>query len=350
MEAFINERLTPTEICIVCTEPFSSNHVPVALPCCHIFGHACIKKWLRDGMGNTNSCPFCRHAIFEHANPEAFNTASIWKALCEQPFERLDELLKDIWARVQRLWRGRLSGDFATSELLDKIILPALRTAGGGRPGPFTDSLDLIKASWESLGRPEQVSGLPVPLVRLARLMSQASSVLPKWLTSVQRMNMLFWNANAALGLTSNNISWTHILEAAKLSNQRYFPLLHLYTVLISQSIAHMEPPREWPTRRYEVMNLVVERCCKKIGGDWDGMPSKEFKDLLVVVFDELKRHQLRDGKMSLRGHAGEEHVVTGLWGVAGWQRGSAPRSVSSTEVFPARSRLFRAWSGCEGG
>ncbi|KAF2683680.1 hypothetical protein K458DRAFT_452324 [Lentithecium fluviatile CBS 122367] len=350
MEDFINRKLKPTESCIVCTEPFDGKHIPVALPCCHIFGHECIKNWLRNGRGNTKSCPFCRRAIFENADPPAFDTASIWKALDEQPPERLHFFLTDVWARVQQLWRGRLSGNFATAELLDKIILPALLKTADRAANPFMDSFNLLGGSWNSLGRPDRAPGLGEPLVRLAHLMSQSSCVLPKWLTSVQRMNLLFWKANASLTISEDNINWNHIIEAAKLENQRYFPLLHLYTLLISQSLAHMEPPKEWPTCRHGIMNLVVERCCRRIGGDWNGKPSNEFKDLLVVVFEELKRHQLENGKMSLRSHAGEEHVVAGLWAMAMWRRGNAPRSVRSSEVSPARARSTRGWGSCDEG
>lgn len=99
-----------------------------------------------------------------------------------------------------------------------------------------------------------------------------------------------------------------------------YFPLLHLYTMLISQSISHNAQPSVWPTRRYEVMNLVVERCCKKIGGDsWTRKPSNEFKDVLVIAYDELRRYQHIKKKASLRGHDGEEGVVKGIWALAGW-------------------------------
>jgi hypothetical protein len=148
--------------------------------------------------------------------------------------------------------------------------------------------------------------------------------------------------------MTEGNIDWRYIVEAAKLEDQQYFPLLHLYTVLISQSIAHKEMPREWPTRRHEIMNLAVERCCRKIGGDWDGKASNEFKELLVVVFDELKRHQLDNGKLSLRGHPGEEHVVMGLWGIATWRPGNAQPTKRSPEASPVRrARSIRGWSDC---
>ena len=345
MEDLINQRLKPTETCIVCTEPFNRTHIPVALPCSHIFGHRCIKEWLIKGQGNTNSCPFCRRAIVEPPKPDDFTPEAIWKALCEQPPANLHDFVKTIWIQIQEQCRGRLSGNFTTSELLDKIVLPALQKTSHEHSGAFKDSFDYVHVLWESLGRRYCMQGLAVPLVRLARLMSQVSSVLPKWLTTVERMNVLIWNANASLGISGDNVDWSHIMEAAKLDMQRYFPLLHLYTALISQTFIHMEAPREWPTRRHEVMNVVVERCCRRIGGDWSGRPLNEFKDQLVVVFEELRRHQLDNGKMSLQGHAAEEHVVTGLWGLTAWRKISTPRAVRPPGASLAREDLCAGWS-----
>lgn len=40
---------------------------PVKLPCSHIFGRACISKWLKPGPegSNSNTCPNCRYKLFE---------------------------------------------------------------------------------------------------------------------------------------------------------------------------------------------------------------------------------------------------------------------------------------------
>lgn len=342
----MNRDLKPTETCVICTEPFSETHQPVALPCRHIFGHTCIKKWLRNGRGNTNSCPFCRHIIFDQASQSTFDAASIWKALCEQPPERLHSFLSAMWEGIRKLWQRRtgMSGTFTTTQILDEAAIPALVKLSGSGEGPFMDCFNLVAASWDSLGRPDNAQGLAVPLVRLARLMSQASGVLPRWLTSVQRTNLLFWRANAALGLAEENVTWDRVIEAASLENGRYFPLLHLYTVLISQSIAHTSQPRELPTRRHEIMNLVVERCCKRIGADWGGRPSNEFKDKLVAVYQELSRYQVEKGNKSLRGHDGEEHVVRGLWGMAAWSKGNAARRRDSPPAGGTRNRPSSGW------
>jgi hypothetical protein len=68
---------------------------------------------------------------------------------------------------------------------------------------------------------------------------------------------------------------------------------------------------------------MVVERCCRRIAGDnWVGKPSNEFKDVLVVVYEELRRYQLDKKKLSLRGHDSEDEVVRGIWALARWSVG----------------------------
>lgn len=267
--------------------------------------------------------------MYEKKTPKSlFNVQSIWKALREQPPERLHILMTKMWSGLQVLWRRKPDGKFTVTDLLNDVIVPALLYAaspdGQARShgdDPFLDCYSLIAASWDSLGRPDQATGLAIPLVRLTRLMSGASSTLPKWLTTVPRTNRLFWKANACLGVGDPDISWSTIIAASEnLTTTEHFPLLHLYTMLISQSMAHIAQPTVPPTRRHEVMNLVVERCCKKIGGEaWSGKPSNEFKDVLVVVYEELRRYQLEKKKLSLRGHDGEEGLVRGIWALAGW-------------------------------
>lgn len=328
MDNFLKTQLHPAETCIVCTEPFSSTHQPVALPCKHIFGHECIKKWLKSGRGNTSACPTCRYVVVEKKSPRAdFDTSSLWKALCDQPPERLHAFMTKIWSGLQVLWQRHPSGTFSVTEVLDQAIIPALiKTArrtdspNDRHYDPVLDCYNLVAASWDSLGRPDSATGLGIPLVRLVRLMSSASTTLPKWLTTNARANRLLWRANACLGIFETDVSWDMIMEAARLEDERYFPLLHLYTMLISQSIAHNGHPTPWPTRRHEIMNLVVERCCTKIGGiAWKRKPSNQLKDILVPVYEDMRRYQLEKGKMSLRGNNGEESLVKGIWALACW-------------------------------
>ncbi|KZM24668.1 uncharacterized protein EKO05_0007108 [Ascochyta rabiei] len=326
MDAFIKTQLRPVDECIVCTEPFSDTHKPVALDCKHIFGHICISKWILDGRGNNASCPVCRHILVARKSPQpAFDAPSIWKQLCELPLERLHAFVEELWVGIRDLWKRKPNGNFTISELLEKAIFPALIETGAqawsGTHDALTDAYNLVAASWDSLGRPNRSMGLAIPLVRLARLVSSAATTLPLYLTDLSRTTMLIWKANACLGLWEENISWDLIMDASRLESERHLPLLHLYTVLISQSIAHKSGPQQpLPKRRHDIMNLVVEKCCTKIGqANFTSKPSNEFKNTLVIVFQELWRYQHEQARLSLRGHAGEEPIVKGIWGIANW-------------------------------
>jgi hypothetical protein len=258
--------------------------------------------------------------------------ASIWQALCDQPPERLHIFMMKIWSGLEVLWQRQPTGAFTVTSVLDQAIIPALINTAHRTNAPddrrqdsLLDCYNLVAASWDSLGRPDVATGLAIPLVRLARLIAGAGAVLPKWLTTNPRANRLLWRANACLPIGEEDISWRYILEASQQLESAYFPMLHLYTVLISQSIAHFPAPRPYPTKRHEVMNLVVQRCCTKIGGDgaaWKGKPGDELKEVLVGVYDALRMYQLDKGRMSLRGHDGEDAVVKGIWALAGWGGG----------------------------
>jgi hypothetical protein len=330
MENFLNTQLHPADICSICTEHFSAEHQPVALPCKHIFGHECIKRWLFSGRGNTNACPTCRYICVPKSSSQVtFDVPSIWSALCSQQPERLHAFMTEVWSGTQVLWQRHPSGVFSVTDILDDAIIPALiatatrtSTPQDRSPDPMLDAYNLVAASWDSLGRPDTATGLAIPLARLARLTASAGAVLPRWLTTNPRANRLIWRANACLPITADVIDWSYIEEASKLKDDTYLPLLQLYTVLISQGIAHHAAPTPYPSKRHEVMNLVVKRCCSKIGVGWKGKPRAGFKNALVGVYEELRRYQLEKGKMSLRGHDGEEEVVRGMWALAGWGSG----------------------------
>ncbi|RMZ68587.1 ring finger [Pyrenophora seminiperda CCB06] len=331
MDKFLDTQLHPADTCNICAENFDAVHQPVALPCKHIFGYECIKKWLKGGRGNSNACPTCRYIVVP--KPErhpSFDVPSIWQALRDEPPERLHSFMAKIWSGLQVLWQRQPTGNFTVTSLLDEAIIPGLVSTARGinaPPGnrvqdPILNCYNLLAASWDSIGRLDMAAGLAIPLVRLARLMANAGAVLPKWLTTNARINRLIWLANACLPINAEHISWDYLNGATQPKDFSHMPLLHLYTVLISQSIAHLPDPEPYPKKRHELMNLVIKRCCTKIGGtgySWKSRPSNEFKDALVVVYEELRRHQIEKEKKSLRGHEGEESLVKGIWALAGW-------------------------------
>lgn len=328
METFIRTQLRPVQECVICTEPFGVTHQPVTLDCKHVFGHKCISRWLRDGRGNNASCPVCRHVLVVKKDTQpTFDAASIWKRLCELPLTRQHAFMGKLWIGIRNLWKRKPDGNFTVGDLLGNAIFPALIGTGAqawsGSHDAFTDAYNLIAASWDSLGRPNRAEGLAIPFVRLAQLVSSAAATLPLYLTDLPRTTRLIWKANECLGLTEGSINWDLIMNASRLESTQHLPLLHLYTALISQSVAHVSRPQKpLPNKRHELMNLVVEKCCAKIGAAcYTGKASNQFKETLVFVFQELWRYQHEQGRLSLRGHAGEETIVKGIWAIAAWRK-----------------------------
>ena len=325
MDNFLNTQLHPADTCNICTEHFSATHQPAALPCKHIFGHECIKKWLKEGRGNSNACPTCRYVVVPKPNPRAtFDVASIWKAICDQPPKRLHAFMMKIWSGLEILWQREPTGAFTVTSILDQAIIPALintahrtNAPDDRRPDSLLDCYNLVAASWDSLGRPDIATGLAIPLVRLARLMASAGAVLPKWMTTNPRANRLVWRANACLPIGEVDISWRYIIEASQQIESPYFPFLHLYTMFISQSIAHFPAPRPYPTKRHEIMNLVVERCCTKIGGGgaaWKGKPGRRAQggsggSIRRVTEASAGKEPDESARSRRRGCAGQGHM-----------------------------------------
>ena len=330
METFIQSELQPTEECGICKEVWGDEHHPVALKCRHILGHQCLLQWLRGGRRNNLSCPLCRDTIYEEEIDAApFETSFIWNALCAQQPSKLDELVDGIWKCLKKLRIGHPNRKYAVKQLLDGAVFPALIQTANRQHNTFEDSYSIIAVTYASLGHPDTSQGLAVPLIRLVRLMEQAWFSIQPSLTTVPRTNSLFWRANECIGLQGDSIHWSSLNEACYLKNDRYFPLLHLYTVLVSQVVTHHPSAQQWPDLKHERMDLVVARCCKEVGEQWTGQPSNDFKDKLLVVFQELRRHQSGEiRRISLRGNEGEEHIVRSLWWMVGWKtKRDAPAS-----------------------
>ncbi|KAF1833048.1 hypothetical protein BDW02DRAFT_401551 [Decorospora gaudefroyi] len=58
------EQLEPLT-CSICLDEFDTEHVPIQLPCGHIFGHHCFVMQAESGQQNSNRCPLCREELFE---------------------------------------------------------------------------------------------------------------------------------------------------------------------------------------------------------------------------------------------------------------------------------------------
>ncbi|KAL2037635.1 hypothetical protein N7G274_009580 [Stereocaulon virgatum] len=60
--------------CHICTQPFLTTRrpeIPIKLNCGHIFGMACLLRWLNPLAGNgSNSCPLCRRPVLVEPEPD----------------------------------------------------------------------------------------------------------------------------------------------------------------------------------------------------------------------------------------------------------------------------------------
>lgn len=320
MEGFLRT-LQATEICMICQEAFSKTHAPAVLPCKHVFGKQCVEDWLRNGRGNTDSCPYCRNTLFERTDE------AIWLDICALPSARLHRLMT-LLVENYRICRQLHRGHHSHQPFFDEILCPAL----SNMPPPLgDDALTRCLARLLELHGPDgseypmhTFQGLVKPLYRLLALTYLAHKKVPQHLITNPTFSALVFKANACLDYTTSKHNWNHLNEASSLLNDRYIHFLHLFTVFVSQDISYNgnKSPKISEMRRHEKVNFVVDAYCKgvDINRYWEGQPSNEFKDRLVSVYEELRRHQIDMGRISLRGNDGEETTVRGLWQTAAWK------------------------------
>lgn len=127
-------------------------------------------------------------------------------------------------------------------------------------------------------------------------------------------------------------------MEASRLANRQYFPFLHLYTVLLSQNIVHSQQAQLKLSA-----SDIEQRCCRQIGGEeWGVRPEEAFIARAVAVYTELRKNQLHEKRLSLRGHEEEKDIVTGLWAMASWRREGGSRSDGAA----LRKKVSGGWGG----
>ena len=119
-----------SQICHICKEPFDEpDPVPemienaVKLPCNHIMGESCLKRWLENNTNN--SCPLCRANLFGQSNEErqALNAAisEYIALLTQQTYRQQSEALSTLMieANADNLELSVLRMEIA--ELVDRL-------------------------------------------------------------------------------------------------------------------------------------------------------------------------------------------------------------------------------------
>jgi hypothetical protein len=189
----------------------------------------------------------------------------------------------------------------------DDILQKALQDAAsaGGYFSPFHDAITASRGA-----NPQPMA---FPLIRFCFLLWDTHNAIRRK-TSLA-INILLWEANRCLGVNSPLIQWEDVEEAADLENRQLFPLLHALTMLVSQALARNNLTAPW--QGDEELDLANQLACDCIGPHFEGRPSDAWLQKLVVVVNELKRHQFEMGRRALTGVSAEQSIVRGWWAIA---------------------------------
>ncbi|KAF1996332.1 hypothetical protein P154DRAFT_443540 [Amniculicola lignicola CBS 123094] len=313
-----------TSECFICQGDFGPDHTPVALACRHIFGRQCLLHWLQQGQGNVSSCPQCRAPLSAEAAQgqparAEFTSETLWDRCCEMSSYQIDTLMYHIWKILDayQFWPENIN------VYIHDLFMNVIRSSFEDASRQMNDLL-FRGIHLQFHGRTQAAQGVIPSFNRLVLLMLATRSKFPKTFQAEARTNMLIFKASACFGRGGITLYWECLNEASLSRNDRYFPFLHFYTMLVSQNVEYHPKGNMWPELPQEQLAMVVDRCCNRIGRHWDGrpwegVPSDEFKNKLVAVYHELQHHQHGSGRVSLRGNEGEEDIVRGLWRTGTW-------------------------------
>ena len=82
----------------------------IKLPCAHVFDRKCLTSWVSEKAANKNTCPICRHVLFEQKsdNFEDILILSSYDGLHERfEFNRRDEPEEESWS----IFGGEAAGE-----------------------------------------------------------------------------------------------------------------------------------------------------------------------------------------------------------------------------------------------
>jgi hypothetical protein len=329
MTGNINKYVQVSPRCSLCNRPYSANHTPAVLRACgHTFGYSCLSVILNGGdvdLRNTWSdtpsishgdtqCPKCQVPI-THVDSEQ-TALSILRAISSDAPEQQNKLntfveqLRESVAKtdpdVERKDYMQFFKRCYTSDG-DDILQKALQDAAstGDYFSPFHDAIAASRG-----GEPQPMA---FPLIRLCFLLWDVHCAI-KRKTSLA-INVMLWEGNRCLGVGNPLIQWEDIEDATKLETPQLFPLLHCFTMLVSQALARNNLTNPWLGDQR--LDLAQKLACEIIGPHFEGEPSEQWLYKLAIVVDELKRHQFEKGRKSLTGAAAEKSIVRGWWAIA---------------------------------
>ncbi|KAF2744011.1 hypothetical protein M011DRAFT_461257 [Sporormia fimetaria CBS 119925] len=295
---------SPSKICVLCSRPFSPDHRSVRTPCGHRFGFRCYHNSRNIYRGIAFPCPVCNKLL---------------RLRNLQPGTRLDTV-EGLWAALS------VRKDLVRVHVfLEYLNRPPSATGPGDKIRKIQRALATIKTDedpqnmfriFPNVSASEAIT-MPIflPLLRLDDLNCFVYQKLR--IAGNPFLSQLVWDANACLDTVKSDapvvrLACDHLEAAAQLENDNLFKLLHLFSVLLSQSVAWLgdweEHPEEWA-------NSAADRYLKElVGGFAAGDPTADFLDRAGGAHFRLWLHQRRDGMPALLAHTGEENEVLTVW------------------------------------
>lgn len=312
--------------CFLCNRPFSTDHAPVAIRACgHIFGYRCLSIILNGGDVDVKAtwsdvsmlapkgaeCPECQVPI-THIDSEQRALSILRDISSDLPDERnklhaFVEQLRESVAKedpdvepkdYMQFFRRCYTSD--GDDILQKALQDA--ASAGDYFSPFHDAITASRAS--------DPQPMGFALLRFCYLLWDTHHAMRR--KSSVSINVLLWEGNRCLGVSNPLVQWEDVEEAAELEDTRLFPLLHCFTMLVSQALARHNLVEPWLGE--ERLELARKLACESIGPHFEGEPGELWLVKLVVVVNELKRHQFEMGRRPLAGGSAERSIVRGWW------------------------------------
>ena len=139
--------------CNICMESFGStedpeSESPVQIPCGHVMGRKCISRWLE----TSNSCPMCRHVLFEQTRRFPFQREGDFPVGQEE----LNRSWDDLEPRLQQLVRSMTAQEQRhLLQMLQESNTPEPETVQREQlqvPGVSPEEMEAYQAEYREIG------------------------------------------------------------------------------------------------------------------------------------------------------------------------------------------------------
>ncbi|KAF1938226.1 hypothetical protein EJ02DRAFT_514681 [Clathrospora elynae] len=329
--------------------PFSKDHVPAALRSCgHIFGYRCLLVILRGGdvdlsttwsevasIGYSGAeCPECQlpiaHvdseqralSILREISSDTPDHRNKLNAFTEQLRESVASIDSDVeMQNIMQFFRRCYTSD--GHDILQRALHDA--ASAGDYFSPFHDAISTSRG-----GDPQPMA---FPLIRFCFMLWDVHHAIMR--NTSLSINTLLWEGNRFPVVRKPLIQREDVEAASDLEDNKLFPLLHCFTMLVSQALARSNFSSPWLGKQR--LELAQKLACESTGPHFEGKLTDKWLHKLAVIVNELKRHQFEMMRKPLTGNAAEKSIVRGWWGIANVEAEDVERGSASTVFFDAK-------------